>query len=567
MKNFAILFILIILYIGCSSESEITEVPKEHPFQYDLDFQPNILWLVAEDLSPYIPSFGDSTIQTPNLSRLAAEGVCYDNVYSPSPVCSPSRAALATGMYPTHIGANHMRTGPWFMTDIPQEFINNYTSIPPDHEHYEALPPAGVRMFSEYLREKGYYCTNNSKQDYQFRCSVTAWDENGNEAHWKNRQPGQPFFAIFNYGVTHESQIWAKAADSLWVDKNLEVPVPPYLPDTEVGRQDIRQMYSNIKTMDAQVGKMLQELEAAGELERTIIVWYTDHGGPLPRQKRLLYDSGIQVPMIIRFPNQLFAGQRDDRMISFIDFGPTALSMAGIKPPEILDGTAFLGKYQRKEEPPYTFHAADRFDETYDCNRAVRDKRFKYIKYYNPEKPMFLRVLYREQQPIMRELYRLRDAGELTPEQALWFRETKPTEELFDTETDPHELDNLAENPDYQDKLVELRAQCEQWVNSFEDTGLIPEKELREKMRPDGVELKVTQPTAQIEEGKIYLSCDTEAATIGYKLNDQSSNADGWKIYTEPFSVESGDTLRVVAERIGYRYSNVLTEIIPLVEQ
>jgi len=562
MKNHYLLLLCILALFSCTQTEQTEEKVETLPFQYNLDFQPNIIWLVAEDLSPVIPSFGDSTIQTPNLSRLAAEGVCYDNVYSPSPVCAPSRAALATGMYPTHIGANHMRTGPWFATDIAQSVLDGYKSKPANFEHYEALPPTGVRMFSEQLREKGYYCTNNAKQDYQFRCSVTAWDENGKTGHWKNKKAGQPFFAIFNYGVTHESQIWARAKDSLWVDKDLEVPVPPYLPDTEVGRQDIRQMYSNIKQMDYQVGEMLKELEAAGELEKTIIVWYTDHGGPLPRQKRLLYDSGLRVPMIIRFPNQLFAGQRDDRFISFIDFGPTALSMAGIEPSKKLDGKPFLGKYQRKVEPQNIYAAADRFDETYDCNRAVRDKQFKYIKYYEPEKSMFLRVAYREQQPIMQELYRLRDEGKLTPEQALWFRPNKPAEELFDLKNDPYELNNLAKNPKYGKKLQELRTKCQRWVTSFEDTGLIPETELKEKMRQGGKELKVAQPKIIQAGNEVTLSCTTESATLAYKLNNNSPNADGWTIYTKPFQVHAGDTLKVVADRIGYRYSLINETII-----
>lgn len=559
MTNQFLLLLLVLVLFSCGElpikEKELGA--EKLPFQYDLPFQPNILWLVAEDLSPYIPPFGDNTVETPHLSRLAAEGVCYDNVYSPSPVCSPSRAALATGMYPTHIGANHMRTGPWFMTDIPQKFIDGYKSKPKGFESYEALPPAGIRMFSEFLREKGYYCTNNAKQDYQFRCSVTAWDENGNKGHWKNRKVGQKFFSIFNYNVTHESQIWARAKDSLWVTEDLEVPVPPYLPDTEVGRKDIRQMYSNIKQMDYQVGQMLEELEASGQLDSTIIVWYTDHGGPLPRQKRLLYDSGLQVPMIIRFPNKLFAGQRDDRLISFIDFGATALSMAGIEPPKDIDGKAFLGNYQRTEEPKYIYAAADRFDETYDCNRAVTDGQYKYIKYYEPEKPMLLRVAYREQQPIMQELNRLHKEGKLTSEQALWYRPNKPAEEFFDKETDPNELNNLADNPAYKEKLEEMRTQCQTWVTSFEDTGLISEGELIEKMRPGGKELKVAKPIVSIKENLVTLSCTTEAATIGYKINGDKAHADGWKIYTQPFRLSEGDSLMVVAERIGYRYSEV----------
>ena len=559
MKNRHLLFSFLFCIIACQNNSSLDKQDKDvFPFEYELSFRPNILWLVAEDLSPVIPSFGDSTIQTPNLSRLAAEGVCYDNVYSPSPVCAPSRAALATGMYPTHIGANHMRTGPWFATDMPQQFLDNYKAKPSTLQHYEALPPAGIRMFSEYLREAGYYCTNNSKQDYQFRCSVTAWDETSNEAHWKNRQPDQPFFAIFNYGITHESQIWGKATDSLWVDSALEVPIPPYLPNTEVAKKDIRRMYSNIKVMDNQIGQMLKELEAAGELERTIIVWYTDHGGPLPRQKRLLYDSGLKVPMIIRFPNKLFAGQRDNRLISFIDFGPTALSMADIQPPSFLDGKAFLGKYRRKEEPTHIFAAADRFDETYDSNRAVRDERYKYIKYYEPQKPMFLEVAYRNQMPIMQELLKLKEAGALTKEQAFWFRSTKPEEELFDTKADPYEVNNLANEAAYQDKLKELRSKCSAWVTSFEDTGLISEQTLQEKMRPGGKELKVNRPTFKLEQGKVTLSCSTNAATIGYKMNDNSTNADGWKLYKEPLLLQTGDTLKVVADRIGYRYSEIV---------
>ena len=228
------------------------------------DSQPNILWLVAEDLSPVIPSFGDSTVETPNLSRLAAEGVRYTNVFSVSGVCAPSRAALATGMYPSRIGATHMRnTG--LIQFMPEGIIP-----------YEAMPPAQVKMHSEYLRAIGDYCSNNPKEDYQFKKTLTAWDESSRRAHWRNKKPGQPFFAIFNFQVSHESQIWAKAEDSLWVDANLDVPVPPYLPDNEVGQRDVRRMYSNVVEMDYQVGVILKQLEEDGFLDNTIIVWYTD---------------------------------------------------------------------------------------------------------------------------------------------------------------------------------------------------------------------------------------------------------------------------------------------------
>lgn len=307
----------------------------------------NILWLVAEDLSHYLPMFGDSTIATPNLSRLAREGVCYDQFYTPAPVCSPARSAISLGMYPTHLGSNHMRNGPWYRSGLAQEVIDDYSenTLPEGIVSYEAIPPEGARMMSEYLRMKGYYCTNNAKEDYQFVKTATAWDESSSEGHWRNRtDENQPFFSIFNFNITHESQIWARATDSLWVDDDLDVSVPPYLPNTAIGKRDMRQMYSNIKQMDQQVGKILAELEEDGLLDKTIIFWYSDHGGPLPRQKRLLYDSGIHVPLMIRFPDKKHAQTRNDDLISFIDLAPTVLSLAQIKPPPHMDGKSFSGK-------------------------------------------------------------------------------------------------------------------------------------------------------------------------------------------------------------------------------
>jgi len=367
-------FLLLGLVLSCSPEHNEANQEESTSFPNpSLDFQPNIIWLVAEDQSPNLPSFGDSTVTTPTLSRLAAEGVCYDNFYTAHPVCAPARASIITGMYANHIGASHMRTGPWYNDKVPPEVVEQYSQrLPEGVVSYEAVPPANAKMFTEYLRAAGYYCTNNSKQDYQFKKTMTAWDEDSNQAFWAKRKKGQPFFAVFNFGVTHESRIWAKAEDSLWVAEDLDVPVPPYLPDTEVGRRDVRRMYSNIKEMDTQVGEVLDRLEADGLLDSTIIFWYSDHGGPLPRQKRLLYDSGIKVPMIIRFPGQQFAGQRDDRMVSFIDLAPTVLSLVGLAPKDYMDGKAFLGEYVREEEPKYVFGAADRFDGKPDRIRSVQ---------------------------------------------------------------------------------------------------------------------------------------------------------------------------------------------------
>ncbi|MCP4310117.1 MAG: sulfatase-like hydrolase/transferase [Bacteroidetes bacterium] len=506
---------------------------------------PNIVWLVAEDMSPVIPSFGDSTIVTPNLSRLASEGVRFTNVFSVSGVCSPSRAALATGMYPTRIGATHMRT------------TGNVKLMPEGVFPYEALPAAEVKLHSEYLRRIGYYCTNNSKEDYQFQKTLTAWDESSPKAHWRNKKPGQPFFAIFNFNVCHESQIWRKAEDSLWIDADLAVPVPPYLPDNEVGRRDVRRMYSNILEMDQQVGEILKQLEEDGHMDNTIIFWYADHGGPLPRQKRLLYDSGLEVPLIIRYPDKAGAGEEDDQLISFLDFKPTLLSMAGIEPPGYLDGRAFAGKYESAEKRKYIHGAADRFDERYDRIRAVRDHQYKYLRNYWPEKGYYLAVAYREQMPVMQELLRMRDHGELNKYQAQWFRESKPVEELFDTYNDPFELHNLAADPAYREKLEELRQECDRWIAETGDMGLIPETEYIESIRPGGVQPVTGNPVINSSGKGIEISCDTEGASIGYQLlSGDESPGESWHVYTEPIRIEEGITLVSIADRIGYKPSS-----------
>ena len=542
MRTHYLLIVLSVFLFSCQSDKTALVKPDKD-INIELPFRPNIVWLVAEDLSPYIPPFGDSTVATPNLSRLAAEGVRYTHVFSPSGVCAPSRAAIATGMYPSHIGAHHMRTG-----GNPQYFPEGM--IP-----YEAVPPAEVKMHSEYLRRAGYYCTNNAKEDYQFRKPVTAWDESSNQAHWRNREEGQPFFAIFNFAITHESQIWARANDSLWIDPDKEVPIPPYLPDNEIGRQDVRRMYSNIAIMDAQVGKILDQLEEDGLMDSTIIFWYSDHGGPLPRMKRLVYDSGLRLPMIIRFPGQEHAGEKDDQLVSFIDFKPTILSLAGIQPPDYVDGRAFLGEYITKPERKYIHAAADRFDAKYDMIRAVRDHRFKYLRNFHPERGYYLPVSYREQMPVMQELLRMRDAGELNEIQAQWFRDSKPEEELFDTENDPHELKNLAEDPQYAEKLAELRAECDRWMKEIDDKGLMEEPEFLETIWPGQIQPQTATPEIQQKDGKVVISCQTEGASIGYQLLKDGEEKKSWEVYTGPVDLTGFDKVRIVAHRIGFKPS------------
>lgn len=543
-------------------ETPVQVLPKER--QPAPENQLNVLWIVAEDLSSYLPMFGDSTIQTPNLSRLAKEGVCYDQFYTPAAVCAPARSAITLGMYPTHIGSNHMRTGPWYRYGLSQEVKDKYSkdALPAGISSYEAIAPDKARMMSEYLRMAGYYCTNNAKEDYQFNRTITAWDDCSQNGHWRNRpDSNQPFFSIFNLGITHESQIWARAKDSLWVEEDLDVNVPPYLPDTEIGRQDVRQMYSNIKRMDAQVGDILDELEEDGLLENTVIFWYSDHGGPLPRQKRLLYDSGIKVPLIIRFPNQEGAQTRNDDLLSFIDLAPTVLSIAGITPPGHFDGKAFLGKFKRWSPAKYVYAAADRFDESYDKNRAIRDKRYKLIQYLEPEKSMYLSVNYRDQMPIMQELHRLRKEGKLTTEQALWFRDTKPEYEFFDTETDPHEINNLVDDPQYARKISELKFELKKFQTKLPDHMMQNEMEYLASLWPDGLQPKSSEPKLDFEGQTIKIINQEEWNSIGYQItvSGEKPDSNGWSIYTSPIESVEGKTIHAIANRIGYLPSGIVS--------
>ena len=545
--------ILMILLFGCAEtlQTEVQDTPSNPFEELELPEKPNILWIVAEDLSPYLPMYGDQTIETPNLTRLAREGVVFDQFYAAAPVCAPARAAIALGMYPTHVAAGHMRTG-----GNPEFFPDGI--IP-----YEAMPPSDARMMSEWLRINGYYCTNNSKEDYQFNKTPTAWDESSGQAHWRNRKEGQPFFHIQNQFVTHESRIWAKANDSLWVDENLKVPVPPYLPGTPTGLKDIRRMYSNIKEMDHQVGEVLKQLEEDGELENTIVFWYSDHGGPLPRQKRLLYDSGLKVPMIIRFPNKQLAGTRNDDLIDFVDLAPTTLSLTGVAPKDYMDGYDFIGNHRPEQMRKYIFAAADRFDQSYDRVRAARDNRYKYIRYYMQDKPMFLEVAYRNQMPIMQELYRLRDKDSLTEDQKLWFRSSKPDFEFFDTETDPHEVHDLSGDPKYADKIQELGDALDDWLVSINDTGLKDEEELLLSLWPGKIQPTTANPEISETDGKVTIHSDTEGASIGYKILIPGSNEpDAWAVYHEAITVAPGSTIKIVAHRIGYKPSEQITKML-----
>lgn len=509
---------------------------------------PNILWITVEDMSPRLGVYGDTLSSTPHIDQLAAEGVRYTHAFSVSGVCAPSRAALITGMYPTSIGAHHMRTT-MAHGDLPGPYLT--------------VPPPEVKAFTEYLRAAGYYTTNNAKTDYQFapitdsRQPVTAWDESGRDAHWRNRRPGQPFFAVFNSTRTHESRVWPDPDEEAILDPRL-VDVPPYYPDTPVVRADIARHYDNIARVDRWVGSILAELEDEGLADSTIVFFFSDHGDGLPRAKRWIYDSGIRVPLIVRWPGGVAPGSVDDRLVSFVDFGPTVLSLAGVPLPEHLQGRPFLSEAATAPRE-YVFAARDRMDEVYDMMRAVRDGRYKYIRNFYPERPYVRTIAYRDRMPTMQELLRLNASGELTGPQALWFRQTKPTEELYDTQRDPHEIHNLADSAAYADVLARMRAELESWMTNVGDLGAVPEAEMIETMWPGRVQPVTATPKSEVlsREGEcmtVRLVGETDGASIAY-TTDLGDDAH-WMLYTNPLTVCVGSALvRARAVRYGYRES------------
>ncbi|MFH1267456.1 MAG: sulfatase-like hydrolase/transferase [Planctomycetota bacterium] len=457
--------------------------------------RPNILWITCEDISPNLGCYGDSQAVTPNLDRLAQEGVRYTAAFSAASVCSPARSCLITGVYPTSLGTQHLRS--------------------------TLRIPDAIRCFPEYLRRAGYYCSNNVKEDYNFQTPPESWDESSPRAHWRKRKPGQPFFSVFNLTATHQGQIRLEADAFAKRTARLEpherhdpanVPLPPYYPDTPVVRRDVANLYDLITAMDKQAGDLLGQLEADGLAGDTIVFFYSDHGTGLPRHKRWLYDSGIRVPLIIRFPEKLRRwapaepGAAIDRLVSFVDFAPTVLSLAGLEIPDYMEGRAFLGD-QAARPREHVFAVRDRVDEVYEVSRAVRDKRFKYIRHYLPHRPMMQHSDYSEQTPTRKEFRRLAAEDQLAGPPKAFMSPTKPTEELYDTQSDPHEIHNLAGSPDHQDILKRMRDVHRNWVLETHDTGLLQEAEMY--FRSEGLPpYEMTRNAARFPQTRILEAAD-----------------------------------------------------------
>ncbi|SCX99820.1 Arylsulfatase A [Nonlabens sp. Hel1_33_55] len=547
---------ILLLIVSCKSKKEVATVPT---------VKPNILWIVCEDISPMLSFYGDSTAQTPVLDQLASESMVYDNAFAVVGVCGPSRSSIITGMYPTAIGTQHMRTG----TDITswgkrvyKKETGRYDLENQEIIQYSAVIPEYVKAFPEYMRKAGYYTTNNDKTDYQFAAPVTVWDQNDKNAHWRNRPDGEPFFSVFNFNVTHESMIWKNAEKPQTVDP-ATVPLPAYFQDTPSSRNDVARVYSNIELLDQQVGELLQQLKDDGLYDDTIIFFYSDHGGPLPRQKREIYDSGLKVPFMVK--DLRGTSGRSDQVVSFVDLAPTVLNIASVTIPEHIQGRTFLGP-QMEPERTVAFATSDRFDGVTDRSRAARNERFLYIEHDFPEKMWYKDIDYRKQVPMMEEMLRFRESGKLNSIQQQWFTDKQKTE-LYDCIADPENLVNLAGDPNYAKEQMELMLELQYFRRLHKDRGLEPEASMIASMWP-GFEQPVTMPVqVKVQNGKAILSSPTTSASIGYVLsNEPLKNLDlnsGWNVYHKPLTVEKGQYLYTMAQRIGLAESEVGTNIIP----
>ena len=529
---------LIATVVSCTNNTQEEKVDLQ---DLNLGFTPNILWISCEDISPYLGCYGDPVAISPNIDALASDGIRFTRAYTTSGVSAPSRCATITGCYQTSIGGHHMRT------------LGNYFEKELGFKGYSIIPPDSVTCFSEYLRRAGYYTSNGKKTDYQFESPLSAWDENWSTDHWRKRASGQPFFSVINLAISHESRLWENNWYHLLVSPD-SVDVPPYFPDTKEVRYMLARGYSNIALMDAQVGIIISQLEKENLLDSTLVFFFSDHGGPYPRGKREILETGTHVPLIVRLPGGKYANSTVDELVSFVDLSATVLSLADINIPKSIQGQAFMGK-QKAEPRPYVFAARDRMDTEYDRARAVRDKRYRYIRNYFPNQPYVQDIAYRKNIPAWKVIKEWDEQGKYKGVQKLWWRDTKPVEELYDVVNDPYEFNNLADHPNYADKLNELRDAMDNWQKQYGDMGSLDEKEMISTWWNGKDSPPVTaNPIISVENNQIHAVCNTKGSSMVYR--DKGDKR--WQLYTKPITKEKSDTLEFIAVRIGYQNSEII---------
>lgn len=435
MVNTRMKYILITLFAILSCSTALAENPT--------DDRPNILWITIEDWSPDLSCYGTAGIDTPHVDKLASEGVRYERAFTTSPVCSTSRSAMMTGFHQNFIGCHQHRT-----------------------KDKKPLPH-GIRPIPNLLQDAGYYTAMMSyKLDVNFLPDTRQELFTGND--WKQRKPGQPFFARITFPGTHRK--WNRDPQRPIDIKDVELP--PYYPDTPFCRRDWANGLEQMQLVDRQVGKLLKRLDDEGLSENTIVFFIGDHGRCHIRGKQFLYDGGIRVPMIMRWPGKVEAGTVSEDLVMSIDICSTVLEATGVTAPVPLHGSSLLG--DEIADRKYIFAARDKMDNAHDSMRAIRSKDFKLIQNLMPERPWMQFSRYKEQcYPMLAAMSAMHLRGELTPAQAAFFAAKKPEIELFDLKKDPHEVKNVADDPAYAETKAELLAALTDWrENVIHDQGV-----------------------------------------------------------------------------------------------
>ncbi|MDG2367830.1 MAG: sulfatase [Flavobacteriaceae bacterium] len=466
MKSIKIILLIILSFflINCDSQDQTNNE------------KPNVLWIVTEDNSiHYMNLYTKGGAEMPAISQLANQGVVFNNAFSNAPVCSVARSTIITGVYAPRIGTQYHRK----MSKVKL--------------------PNGIKPLPTYLSEIGYYTSNNAKEDYNFIKENKVWDESSKKATYKNRKKGQPFFHVQNFHNTHEGQLHfnSKQLTSALETNELDSIMPfPFHPDTPTFRYTQSLYHNHHKDVDKEMGKFLKDLQDEGLMDDTIIFYYGDHGGVLPRSKGYLYETGLNVPMVVYVPekwkhlNPFEIGSRTSTFVDFVDLVPTVLSLAGVNIPKGLDGTPFLGKNIDKteiEKQDITFGYADRFDEKYDLVRSVRKGKYKYIRNYQPFNVDGIYNFYRYKMLAYKEWYKLFQEGKLNDIQSQFFKPRLP-EALYDIENDPYETQNLASSVEYQNKLLDLRNILSNHVMNQPDLSFFPEPYFLENGLENGLD-------------------------------------------------------------------------------
>ena len=520
------------------------------------DERPNILVIMADDMSLRINALGDKTAITPNLDELVKNGTSYMNAFTTAGVCACSRSALLTGKNQISIGSMHMRT-------------SSGGSVP-----YLAVPEAHIKAFPEILRKQGYFTFTNDKLDYQFSGifpgsgPFTIWNSEKDKFGWKNRKNSEPFFGMINLIITHESGIFRGKMNSVDTQaiklmqqtrqmlyeapvKPENVIVPPFLPDTPEVRKDIARAYNNIYILDIEVKEIIDQLKKDNILDDTIIIFTSDHGDGLPRYKRELFDTGINVPFIILVPKKFSSWQKPGEkiydLVSFLDIAPTVLDLAGVSIPSYMDGKSIFGN----EKNEYIFAARDRLDSFKGKTRAVRNKDYKFIKNYSLGIVGAQKLSFRENLMSMKELRKMYENNELNEIQKTWLN-LIPELQLYDLNEDPHEINNLAYDPNYKEKVLLLENVLEQWIEKNNFHGHLEEEDLIEVFWPENTQPQTAEPLYSLEDGFLHLKNNnvSKDASIGFSYDGKN-----WEVYSEPIEIKKNKKIYFKAVRYGWKES------------